>query len=273
MSTIISVAHSTSTNPAEREKFMGQQHCLKQLRILKLTGMAQSLEQQWSQPNTYDDLDFTERMSLLVDQEVSSRANKRLQRLIKTAQFKMMATADAIDYAHPRGLKKSQMAALLNCDWINRHQNIVITGPTGCGKTYLTCALGNHACHHDYSVKYYRATRLFEMLTISHGDGSYLKLINQLAKVDILIIDDWGLEKLSQSQRNDLLEIMEDRHGSKSTIVTSQLPLTKWHASIGDATLADAILDRLLHNAHKLNLKGESMRKVRSTLTEDEHLV
>jgi len=165
------------------------------------------------------------------------------------------------------------MAALLNCDWINRNQNIVITGPTGCGKTYLTCAIGNHACHHDHSVKYYRATRLFETLTISHGDGSYLKLINQLAKVDILIIDDWGLERLSQSQRNDLLEIMEDRHGSKSTIVTSQLPLTKWHASIGDATLADAILDRLLHNAHKLNLKGESMRKVRSSLTEDEHLV
>ena len=131
----------------------------------------------------------------------------------------------------------------------------------------------HHACHHGYSARYYRATRLFEMLTISHGDGSYLKLINQLAKTDVLIVDDWGLEKLTQSQRNDLLEIMEDRHGSKSTIVTSQLPLTKWHASIGDATLADAILDRLLHNAHKIKLKGESMRKTRSTLTEDEHLV
>jgi DNA replication protein DnaC len=251
---------------------MLQQHCLKQLRTLKLSGMAQALEQQWTQPQTYDDLSFDERMGLLVNQEVTSRANKRLQRLLKAARFKESACVEDIDYAHPRGLKKSQLAALLSGDWIAKKQNLVITGPTGCGKTYLACAIGHHACHQDTSVRYYRATRLFEMLTISHGDGSYLKLINQLAKTDLLIIDDWGLEKLTQSQRNDLLEIMEDRHGSKSTIVTSQLPTMKWHTYIGDATLADAILDRLLHNAHKLNLKGESMRKARAALTEDEHL-
>lgn len=250
---------------------MNQQTCLTQLRQLKLSGMANALELQWSLPHTYSDLDFDERISLLIDQESSSRTNKRLHRLISAAHFKEIAEVDAIDYAHPRGLKKSQFAALLNGEWINKHQNLVITGPTGCGKTYLACALGHHACHFDYSVRYFRANRLFEMLTISHGDGSYLKLINQLAKVKVLIIDDWGLEKLTQSQRSDLLEIMEDRHGSHSTIITSQLPVTKWHASIGDATLADAILDRLLHNAHKLNLKGESMRKTRSTLTEDEH--
>jgi len=251
---------------------MLQQQCLKQLRMLKLSGMAHALEQQWSQPHTYDDLSFDERMGLLVNQEMTSRANKRLQRLLKAARFKESACIENIDYAHPRGLKKSQLASLLSGDWMTKKQNLVITGPTGCGKTYLACAIGHHACHQDISVRYYRAPRLFEMLTISHGDGSYLKLINQLEKTDLLIVDDWGLETLTQSQRNDLLEIMEDRHGSKSTIVTSQLPTTKWHAHIGDPTLADAILDRLLHNAHKLNLKGESMRKVHAALTEDEHL-
>ena len=252
---------------------MSQQQYLQQLRTLKLSGMVQSLELQWCQPQTYDDLSFDERVGLMVSQELTSRANKRLQRLLKAARFKDDSRIEDIDYAHPRGLLKSQVANLLTGEWIGKNQNLIITGPTGCGKTYLACAIGHHACHHDYSVRYYRASRLFESLTISHGDGSYLKLINQLAKADLLIIDDWGLETLTQSQRNDLLEIMEDRHGSKSTLVTSQFPVTKWHSYIGDATLADAILDRLLHNAHKLPLKGESMRKAMSSLTEDEHLV
>jgi DNA replication protein DnaC len=139
---------------------------------------------------------------------------------------------------------------------VAKKQNLILNGPTGCGKTYLTSAIGRHACHLDYGVRYYRATRLFEALTISHGDGSYLKLIGEIEKADLLIIDDWGLETLTQSQRNDLLKIMEDRYGSKSTVITSQLPITKWHTYIDDATLADAILDRLLHNAHQLNLKG-----------------
>ena len=251
---------------------MLQQQSLQQLRALKLSGMAHSLELQWSQPQTYDDISFEERIGLMVNQEMTSRADKRLRRRLKTARFKAEANVEDIDYLHPRGLKKSQVASLLSCDWIAKKQNLLITGPTGCGKTYLACAFGNHACHHDYSVRYYRATRLFEALTISHGDGSYLKLIAQIEKADLLLIDDWGLEKLTQSQRNDLLEIMEDRHGSKSTLITSQLPITKWHTHIGDSTLADAILDRLLHNAHKLKLKGESMRKTMSKLTEDEHL-
>lgn len=251
---------------------MLQQQSLKQLRILKLSGMADALELQWSQPQTYDDLSFDERIGLLVNQEVTSRENKRLQRLLKAAHFKITARLEEVDYTHPRGLKKSQIAALQSGVWINKKHNLVITGPTGCGKTYLACAIGHHACYQGYSVRYFRATRLFEALTIAHGDGSYLKLIGQLAKADLLIVDDWGLETLTQSQRNDLLEIMEDRHGNKSTIFTSQLPITNWHTYIGDATLADAILDRLLHNAHKLNLRGESMRKVKSRLTEDEHL-
>jgi len=251
---------------------MLQQQCLTQLRSLKLSGMTHALELQWSQPQTYDDLSFEERVGLMVNQELTARSNKRLLRLLKAARFKVDAHIEDIDYQHPRGLKQSQLASLLTNEWITKKQNLLLTGPTGCGKTYLACAMGRHACHHDYRVRYYRATRLFEALTISHGDGSYLKLISQIEKADLLIIDDWGLETLTQSQRNDLLEIMEDRHGSKSTIITSQLPTTKWHTYIGDATLADAILDRLLHNAHKLNLKGESMRKAMSSLTEDEHL-
>jgi len=227
---------------------------------------------QWSQPQTYDDISFDERLALMLNQEITSRDNQRLQRLLRAAKFKQLARLEDVDYTHPRGLKKAQIANLQSGDWLVKKRNLLITGPTGCGKTYLACAMGHYECHQGRSVRYFRATRLFEMLTIAHGDGSYLEMINQLSKAEVLIIDDWGLEKLTLSQRNDLLEIMEDRHASKSTILTSQLPTTKWHSYIGDATLADAILDRLLHNAHKLELKGKSMRKMMSSLTEDEHL-
>ena len=149
---------------------------------------------------------------------------------------------------------------------------MLITGPTGCGKTYLGCALATQACRHGLSVRYFRTSRLLEALRIAHGDGRFDKLIQQLAKTDLLLLDDWGLEKMSLGQRNDLLEIMEDRHGLKSTLITSQLPVEQWHKSIGEATLADAILDRLLHNSHKLKLKGESMRKTRSEFTDSDHL-
>ena len=249
------------------------QQNLQQLRALKLMGIAQALESQLNNPQTYENLCFEERISLLINQEISYRNDRRLQRLLTAAKFKINAAVDQIDYSHPRGLKQAKIAGFLTHDWIKQHQNITLTGSTGCGKTFIACALGNNACHHGYSVRYYRATRLFEALTMSHGDGSYLKLINQIAKADVLIIDDWGLDTLSQSQRNDLLEIMEDRHGNKSTIVTSQLPTDKWHSYIGDPTLADAILDRLIHNSHTIKLKGESMRKIMSSLTDHEHLV
>jgi len=237
------------------------------LNNLKLTGMSTALEQQLEKPNTYGDLSFLERFGMLLDQEKIYRENKKVSRLLKSAKFKIKADVEDIDYSHPRGLVKNTIVELMNLSWINNKQNILITGPTGCGKTYIACAIGQYACLRGFSTSYYRASRLFEKLIIAHGDGSYPRVIKQLANTDILIIDDWGLEQLAPRTRNDLLEIMEDRHNNKSTIVTSQLPVIDWHQAISDPTLADAILDRLLHNSHRLKLKGESMRKVNSSLT------
>jgi len=241
------------------------------LRSLKLTGMAEGLEQQQAQPSTHAELGFDERLALLVDREATYRNNNKVTRLLKAAKLKLQAYPEDIDYRHPRGLQKSQFADLLSSHWIHQHHNVLLTGPTGCGKTYLGCVLATQACRHGFSVRYFRTSRLLEALNIAHGDGRFAKLITQLAKTDLLILDDWGLEKMTLSQRNDLLEIMEDRHGLKSTLITSQLPIIHWHKAIGDATLADAIVDRLLHNSHKLTLKGESMRKIMSELTESDH--
>jgi DNA replication protein DnaC len=241
---------------------------LQSLRQLKLTGMADGFEQQLAQPSTHSELGFDERLALLVDREKTYRDNNKVGRLLKAAKLKLQALPEDIDYRHPRGLIKSQFAGLLSSSWIHQHHNVLITGPTGCGKTYLGCALAIQACRHGLSVRYYRASRLLEALSIAHGDGQFSKLVQQLAKTDLLVLDDWGLEKLTLGQRNDLLEIMEDRHGISSTLITSQVPINQWHKAIGDATLADAILDRLLHNSHKINLRGESMRKTKSELAE-----
>ena len=241
------------------------------LRNLKLTGMADGLEQQMAQPTTHEELGFEERLALLVDRETVYRTNNKVDRLLKAARLKLHAQPEDIDYCHPRGLNRSQFADLLSSHWVHHHHNVLITGPTGCGKTYLACALATQACRHGLSVRYFRASRLMESLSIAHGDGRFPKLVQQLAKTDVLVLDDWGLEKMTLSQRNDLLEIMEDRHGFKSTLITSQLPIAQWHKAIGDATLADAILDRLLHNSHKLKLKGESMRKTLSEIAESDH--
>lgn len=231
-----------------------------QLRTLKLNGMADALEQQLEQPATHNDLGFVERLTLLTDREACSRNNTRVARLLKTAQLKIQAQPDEVDYTHQRGLDKSVFASLLSGQWIADHQNIFLTGPTGCGKTYLACVLATQACRQGYSVRYFRTSRLLETLSIAHHDGRFSKLITQLAKTDVIVLDDWGLEKLNLGQRNDLLELMEDRHGNKSTLITSQLPVKQWHSAIGDATLADAILDRLVHNSHRIALKGKSMR-------------
>lgn len=234
---------------------------LTRLRSLRLGGMADALNLQSEQPGTYEGLSFEERLPLLIDQEYTDRNNKRLARLLKAARFKLAATLEDIDYEQPPGITRSRMASLIPGEWLNKNQNLLITGPCGTGKSWLSCAFGHSACLRGCNVRYYRTSRLLEAMTIAHGDGSYSKLLQQLAKVNLLILDDWGLEPLTQSQRNDLLEIMDDRHNQSSTIVTSQLLVSKWHDSIGDATLADAILDRLIHNAHRLELKGKSMRK------------
>lgn len=201
-----------------------------------------------------------------MDRELTERENRRLATLLKKAKFRQAASVEDIDYRHPRGLDRAVMLALSSCRWIAEHHNCLITGPTGAGKSYLACALGQKACREGYSVQYFRVPRLLRELAIARGDGRYLKLLAGFAKTDVLILDDWGTDRLTDEQRHDLFEILEDRYDRRSTLVAAQLPVKHWHEAIGDPTLADAILDRLIHNAHKIALKGESMRKKRKVL-------
>jgi len=240
---------------------------LEKLRTLRLTGMSKAFEEQLQLLET-NSLSFEERLGLLVDRELTERDTRRLLSRLRQAKLRQQAVLEDVDYRAPRGLDKTLMATLASGQWISDHTNVVITGATGVGKTWVACALAHAACRHGYRVHYLRLPRLWRELTIAKGDGRYPKLLASLAKLDLVVLDDFGLTPLTEEQRRDLLEVLEDRHGTRATIVTSQLPLEHWHEIIGEPTLADAILDRLVHNAYKITLKGDSMRKRTAKLTQ-----
>ena len=244
---------------------------LDQLKTMRLHGMAQAFEEQLHHSNA-DALSFDDRLAFLVEREHTLRANRQLTNRLRRAKLKLQATLEDLDLHARRGLDKTLLRELATARFIKDHLNILITGPTGVGKTYLACAIAHSACRNGFTARYLRLPRLLQDIVIARGDGSYPRFLVQLAKTDLIILDDWGLAPLNAEQRRDLLDILDDRHATRSTIVTSQLPVKQWHDIIGDPTLADAILDRLVHNAYTLNLKGESMRKKHNNLTQPDHL-
>ncbi|MEK6662221.1 MAG: IS21-like element helper ATPase IstB [Pseudomonadota bacterium] len=241
---------------------MLNEQTLDTLNGMKLFGMAQSLPQRLADPKQAE-LSHGEFTGLLVQDEKTHRDNRRLARLLKNAKLRQPAALEDIDYRHPRGLARQAMLELANGGWAAAGRNVLITGPTGVGKSYIACALGNLAARAGHPVLYARAPRLFEALAQARGDGSHLKTLTKLGKVQVLIIDDFLITPLTQVERKDFLEIIEDRYASTATVITSQCPLKDWHEAIGDPTLADAICDRLLHNAYKFELRGDSIRKTR----------
>jgi DNA replication protein DnaC len=231
------------------------------LAAMRLHGLLDAWQQQQRQADMAT-LGFDERVALLVEAEWLYRENQRLTRALKEAKLKLShACVEDIDYPVRRELDRAQIRQLASCRWVQEHHNILITGATGTGKTFVACALAQKACRSGHRALYRRASRLFDELTLARADGTYARTLQRVARIDVLVIDDWALAAVQEQERQDLLEILEDRHGTRSTIVTSQLPVLKWHAHIGDPTLADAICDSLLHNAHRLVLKGPSRRK------------
>lgn len=237
------------------------------LRELNLLGMLAAWHEQQDMRDIAR-LSFEERFGLILDREVTTRANRRLATRLKRAKLRQDATLEDIDYSASRGLDKSLLLSLANCQWVRERHNCLITGPTGSGKSYLACALAQKACREGHSALYLRVPRLFQELAIAKGDGRYSKLLASYAKTQLLLLDDWGTASLTEEQRRDLFEVIEDRYDRRSTLITSQVPINNWHQVIGDPTLADAILDRLVHNAYKINLQGESMRKKKKGLTD-----
>jgi DNA replication protein DnaC len=243
---------------------MMTQQTMERLHELRLTGMAQALEEQMRMRDM-ESLAFEDRLALLLEREITVRDDRRLTRLLQIAKLRLPAAVEDIDLRSRRGLDRSVVLRLAGGQWIHDYDNVLISGATGTGKSYLACALGHSACRHGLSTRYYRFSRLLGELALARADGSYTKLLARLAKTQLLILDDFGLAPLTDSERRDLLEILEDRYGRRATLLTSQLPFDHWHDVMGDATFADAILDRLIHNSHKITLKGASMRRKNTT--------
>lgn len=239
---------------------MLQHPLIQQLQQLRLRGMAAALEHQSHAPDV-SGLSFEDRLGLLIQHETAERASQRLAQRLRLAKLSQTACLEDLDTKTARGIDRMTLAQITNLSWIPQHLNLLITGPTGVGKSYLACAVGHAACRADYAVRSYRLPRLVDELAKAHAVNARSAFLRRLAKVDLLILDDFGLVPLSDTTQRDLLEILEDRYDHQSTILTSQLPVDKWHAYLGDATLADAILDRLVHNAYRLALIGDSMRK------------
>ena len=247
---------------------MTQSQLQKQLRSLRLGHFAQALQQQQGQATTYEDMSFEERLGLLAQHEIHCRQSTKVKRLLKQASLRLDAHASRLKYRSERGLRKDKIGSLLSGQYLHHAHNIIITGATGCGKTYLACALAKQACEQHQTVRYYRLGQLLDELNIGHADGSYRQQLAQIAKKKLLILDDWGMEKLNARQANDLLDVMEERYQNASTIIASQLPVAEWYKLMTNPTVADALLDRLLHNSHRIELTGESMRK----LDQSDHL-
>ena len=230
------------------------------LRQLGLSGMARAFEELAASPRGAE-LDHAEWLALLLDRELSDRQDRRLKARLRYARLRHHAAVEDVDYRTPRGLDRVLFQKLALGGWIEAKHNVIVEGPTGVGKSWLACALGHKACRDNHSVLYQRFPRMFADLALARGDGRYARLMRALGGVKLLILDDWGLEPLSSEQRRDLLEIAEDRYERGATLITSQIPVDRWHDLIGDPTLADAILDRIVHNAHRITLRGDSLRK------------
>jgi DNA replication protein DnaC len=233
------------------------------LRELGLAGMARGLEEQRRHTDAAE-LSFEDRLAMLVERETLERDGKRLAARLRFAGLRQQATPEDVDHRAARGLDRALFQRLTRGEWIERHQDLLVTGPTGTGKTWLSCALGHRACRDNRSVLYQRVPRLLEALGLARGDGRYARMLKSLARVQLLILDDWAMTPLTADQRRDLMEIIDDRHDRASTVVTSQVPVEHWHEHIGNPTIADAVLDRLVHSAHRLELKGESLRKLQA---------